>query len=590
MPNKTLITPEEFARSLNLDKLQLQLLAKPLMKLLKLDKLNEVYNEAARFDGVDFVDKGLEMFQVKYEIIEGEEAHIPRTGPFMIVANHPYGGIDGMILISIVNKIRPDFRLMANYLLNAFEPIKQYFIPVNPFENAKNKQVNVAGVKTVLEHLKQGSPVGIFPAGEVSAYQPESKKITDRQWHPLVGKIIQKAKVDVVPVYFSGHNSVFFNILGMIHPNLRTARLPSEMLNKAENKIQVRIGKPIPYDELSGMEDSDQMLRYLRARTYALGSSLKLKPFFRNPFKRIAEPEPIVPPVPMELLEADIAQIRPTDLLTSHGPYEVFFSEATSIPNVLREIGRLREITFREEGEGTNHSIDIDEYDIHYHHLFIWDNQARRIVGAYRMGKGKELYAKFKIKGFYLSTLFKIDKKFVPILKKSIEMGRSFIVKDYQRKHLSLMLLWKGVLIILRRFPEYRYLIGPVSISNTFSHLAKELVVKVIKENYFDHELAKLVKPRRKFEPKLKDGSEALLLPKFKNIKELDLLISAIESSHSKLPVLLKKYILQLNAKIIGFNVDPKFNNALDGFIVMDFEKVPEDVLRMLGKEVAANE
>lgn len=590
MPNRTLISPEEFARSLNLDKLQLQLLAKPLMKLLKLDKINEVYNEAARFDGVGFVDRGLEMFQAKYEIVEGEEANIPRSGSFIVVANHPYGGIDGLILMSIFNKIRPDFRLMANYLLNAFEPIQHYFIPVNPFDSAKNKQVNIAGVKTVLEHIKQSSPVGIFPAGEVSAYQTESKKITDKQWHPLVGKIIQKAKVDVVPVYFSGHNSVFFNILGVIHPNLRTARLPSEMLNKTENKIQVRIGKPIPYNELSSFEDSDQMLRYLRARTYALGSSLKLKPFFRNPFKRVAEPETIVPPVAVELLEADIAQIRATDLLTSHGNYDVFFSEATAIPNVLREIGRLREITFRDEGEGTNHSIDIDEYDVHYHHLFIWDNEARRIVGAYRMGKGKELYAKFKIKGFYLSTLFKIDKKFAFVLKKSIEMGRSFVVKDYQRKHVSLMLLWKGVLIILRKFPEYRYLIGPVSISNTFSHLAKELVVKVIRDNYFDYDLARYIKPRRKFEPQLKDGSEALLLPKFQDIKELDLLISAIESSHSKLPVLLKKYILQLNAKIIGFNVDPNFNNALDGFIVMDFEKVPEEVLRMVGKDVAAND
>ncbi|MCS6967886.1 MAG: lysophospholipid acyltransferase family protein [Cytophagales bacterium] len=585
MPEKTLITPEEFARSLNLDKLQLQLLARPLMKLLKLDKLNELYNQALQYAGLEFIDKALEMFQVKYEVPEGEQIHIPRTGPFIVVANHPYGGIDGMILISILSKIRPDFRIMANYLLNVFEPIRQYFIPVNPFDNPKNRQVNVAGVKAALEHLKQGSPVGIFPAGEVSSYQPESNKITDKQWHPLIGKIVQKAKVDVVPVYFSGHNSVFFNLLGMIHPHLRTARLPSEMFNKAENKIVVRIGKPIPFAELETLNDSDQILRYLRARTYALGSSLKVKPFFRNPFKRNPKPEPIVPPVPVELLQADIDHIRPTDCLFAHGPYEVFFSEATAIPNILREIGRLREITFRQEGEGTNHSIDIDEYDVHYHHLFIWDKEAQRIVGAYRMGKGKELYAKFKIKGFYLSTLFKIDKKFAPILKKSIEMGRSFIVKDYQRKHLSLMLLWKGVLLILRRFPEYRYLIGPVSISNTFSHLSKELVVQVIKNKYFDYELAKYVKPRRKFEPKFKDGSDALLLPKYQDIKELDLLISSIETSHSKLPVLLKKYILQLNAKIIGFNIDPKFNNALDGFIIMDFEKVPEEVIKMLSKE-----
>jgi putative hemolysin len=490
-----------------------------------------------------------------------------------------------MILIAAIASVRPDFKVMANYILQAFEEIQDYFISVNPFDNAANKQVNISGIKTVLERLREGHPVGIFPAGEVSAFKAGRRKVVDREWHPLVGKIIAKAKVEVVPVYFAGGNSLFFNVLGLIHPNLRTARLPSEMF-KVKETIKVRIGRPIHPSQLAEFADSDQMLRYLRAKTYALGSPLKMKPFFfRNPLGFLSKPEPIVDPTPVDKLEADLASIRERDLICTAQNFEVYLSEAPRIPHLLREIGRLREITFREEGEGTNHSIDIDEYDIHYHHLFIWDAEAKRLVGAYRIGKGKDLYDRFKIKGFYLNELFDIDKKFAPILKRSLEMGRSFIVADYQRKHISLLLLWKGILITLRKNPTYRYLIGPVSISNNFSSLSKELLVKVIKDNYFDHEMAKLVKPRRKFEPKLKDDSGLILLPKHNDIKELDVLIAEIESSHSKLPVLLKKYILQLNSKIIGFNVDPKFNNALDGFIVMDLEKVPPEVFKMVDKE-----
>jgi putative hemolysin len=585
-PKKSaLITPEEFASSLKLNKLKLNLLATPLMKLLKIDKLNDVYNKAQQHEGLGFIERGLKEFNVHYEVDPDELANLPKDRPFITVSNHPYGGIDGMILIAAVGSVRPDFKVMANYILQAFEEIQQYFISVNPFENAQNKQVNVSGIKTVLAQLKEGHPVGIFPAGEVSAFQTDKRKIEDREWHPLVGKIIEKAKVEVVPIYFSGGNSLFFNVLGLIHPNLRTARLPTEMF-KVKQTVKVRIGKPVPYPKLTEFADTSQMLRYLRAKTYALGSSIKLKPFFfRNPLAFLAQPQPIVDPTPVAKLLADIEAIRPTDLLCQHQNYEVFLSEAPAIPHVLREIGRLREVTFREEGEGTNHSIDLDEYDVHYNHLFIWDNEAQRLVGAYRIGKGKDLYNKFKIKGFYLNELFSMSKRMAPILRRSLEMGRSFVVKDYQRKHISLMLLWKGVLVTLRRHPEYRYLIGPVSISNNFSNLSKELVVRVIKENYFDHELAKLVRPRRKFEPQLDETGEMLLQSKQFDIKELDMLIAEIESSHSKLPVLLKKYILQLNSKIIGFNIDPKFNNTLDGFIIMDLEKVPAEVFKMLDKE-----
>jgi len=578
------ITKEEFAKALKLDKYQLELLAVPLMKLMKIDRFNELFKKAGNKEGLEFIETALQELNIKFEVSQEELARIPKRGGFIAIANHPFGALDEMILLALIAKVRPDFKLMTDPLLQAIPQLKDSFTPFS-LDEQTDKKLNSNELKLIFDYLQQGNSIGIFPAGEVSQFKTSMRKIVDKEWNLIAGKFIKKAKVNVLPVYFSGSNSVLFNLLSMIHPSLRDAKLPSEMLNKKDNTIIVRIGNPIRAEQLENFIDTYQMLRFLRAKTYALGSSLKVSPFFRNPFKIKRKPEPIIDAVPVELLEADIDALRPHDLILSHQNYEVFIAEATLIPNVLREIGRLREITFRSEGEGTNRSIDIDEYDVHYLHLFIWDTEEKKIVGAYRIGRGADLYNKFNVKGFYLNELFKIDRGFVPILKQSLEMGRSFIVEEYQRKHASLFLLWKGVLLYLRNNPEYRYLIGPVSISNNFSTLSKELMVKFIKEHHYDWELAKFVKPRKKFKPNLKsDDSEILLKQSFKNLKDLDLQISEIEATNAKVPILLKKYISQ-NSKIIGFNIDPKFNDALDGFLIMDLQNVPEDTIKMLDKE-----
>lgn len=583
-----MITKEEFAKTLKLDKYQLELLAVPLMKLMKIDRFNELFEKASNKDGLEFIETALHELNIKFEVSTEELARIPKRGGFIAIANHPFGALDEMILLALIAKVRPDFKLMTDPLLQAIPQLKDSFTPFS-LDEQTDKKLNSNELKIIFDYLQQGNSIGIFPAGEVSQFKTSMRKIVDKEWNLIAGKFIKKAKVNVLPVYFSGSNSVLFNLLSMIHPSLRDAKLPSEMLNKKDNTIVVRIGNPIRAEQLENFVDTYQMLRFLRAKTYALGSSLKVSPFFRNPFKIKRKPEEIIEAVPLELLEADINALRPHDLILSHQNYEVFIAEATLIPNVLREIGRLREITFRSEGEGTNRSIDIDEYDVHYLHLFIWDTEEKKIVGAYRIGRGADLYNKFNIKGFYLNELFKIDKGFVPILKQSLEMGRSFIVEEYQRKHASLFLLWKGVLLYLRNNPEYRYLIGPVSISNNFSTLSKELMVKFIKEHHYDWELAKFIKPRKKFKPNLKsDDSEILLKQSFKNLKDLDLQISEIEATNAKVPVLLKKYISQ-NSKIIGFNIDPKFNDALDGFLIMDLQNVPEDTIKMLDKEGASS-
>lgn len=577
------ITKEDFTKTLGLDKYQLELLAVPLMKLMKIDRFNELLEKAGNKEGSDFIDTALKELNIRIEVSLEELNRIPKKGSFIVISNHPFGALDEMILLSVIAKQRPDFKLMSDSIAENMPQLKSSFISV-ALDEQSDKKLNSNELKIVFDYLLQGCAIGFFPSNEVSQFQASKRKIIDKEWNLVAGKFIKKAKANVVPIYVSGSNSVLFNILGMINSSLRDAKLPSEMLNKKDDTVVVRIGNPIRTEQLEDFSDTYQMLRFLRAKTYALGSSLKISPFFRNPFKIKATPEQIIEAVPVEKLEEDVASLRQESLIISHQNYEVFIAEATDIPNILREIGRLREITFRAEGEGTNRSIDIDEYDLHYLHLFVWDKDAKKVVGAYRIGRGAELYNKFKAKGFYLNELFKIDAGFTPILKRSLEMGRSFIIEEYQGKHASLFLLWKGVLVYLKNNPEYRYLIGPVSISNSFSTLSKELMVKFIKQNHYDWELAKFIKPRKKFKPKLKSvDSEILLNQNFKNLKDLDSQISEIEATNAKVPILLKKYISQ-NSKIICFNIDPKFNDALDGFLIMDLQNVPEDTIKMLDK------
>jgi putative hemolysin len=363
---------------------------------------------------------------------------------------------------------------------------------------------------------------------------------------------------------------------------LRTAKLPSELFNKKKEKIKVRIGKPVSIRTIQEFNDPNDLLRFLRAKTYALGSGLDVKKYFDLQTVFPQFPQPIIEPTPLELLLEDINHIDPRDLLFAQGEYKVFISGAKRIPNILRELSRLREITFREAGEGTNHSYDSDEYDIHYKHLFIWDEKEQKIMGAYRIGVGDVLYRRYKKKGFYLNELFKLSKDFTPVLKNSLELGRSFIVKEYQRKPMSLMLLWKGVNEFLKKEGyRHQYLIGPVSISNTFSNLSKDLLVDFITKHHYDENLAALVSPRKKYKYKYKGEGKELREMDISDMKTLDNLIGEIEVSQQKIPVLLKKYLKQ-NAKIIAFNIDPKFNNALDGFLVMEVEKVPEDTFEMV--------
>ena len=581
-----LVSPEDVIKAVKMKGLAAKGASGILMSALGLNKINDLYSKHANKKGLDFVNTILDDLEIHYEINDKELKRIPQKGSFIIVSNHPYGGVEGLILIKEISKIRPDFKVIGNFLFHRIEQMKEFIFPVNPFEDSKDKSSSLSGLKDAFQHVENGHCLLMFPAGEVSTIYADSQGISDRKWMKQAVKFIRKANTPVIPIFFNGSNSILFHSMGLIHPALRTAKIPSEMLNKKNKLIKIRIGNPITTPEQNEYADIDKFGRFLRAKTYMLGSDIDLNKFFAQPISADQKQESIIEPVQRSLLLQEVESLPDSCLLFKQASFNVYCAQAHLIPNTLTELGRLREITFREVGEGTNLKIDLDDYDLYYNHLFIWDDSNNSIAGAYRIGMGSKILHDYGTKGFYLRSLFKISKEFKPILNESLELGRSFIVKEYQRTPLPLFLLWKGILHFLVRNPDYRYLIGPVSISNNFSKISKSMIVDYIMKNHYNHKLAGMVRPRKKFKPTFPNDSY-MLTENAKSLKDIDAIIKDIEDN-SRVPILLKKYI-ELNGKIISFNIDPKFNDTLDGMLVLDLLKIPENTIRMLSKEMDAN-
>lgn len=563
-----------------------------------ISKLNDLYKRGYGKSAPDFLDFVLKDLEIKYELHEEDLKRIPKEGPFIIVSNHPLGALDGILLMHIIGQIRPDFKVMGNFLLHKIKPLEPMVIAVNPFETRKEIYSSSAGMRSAISHLRDGGCLGIFPAGEVSA-KDEEGHVTDRDWQESAVKLIKKMNVPIIPMYFRAKNSPLFYRMAAMHPNLQTAMLPSEMVRPRTKPIQIRIGKPILSKQQQEFADIESYSEFLRKKTYALSTyytqnkslleTLKIPTtisFNSKPNK----PKPIVEETAPELIVNEIDALRktPDALLFTNNNYECFFTKAVEIPNLLREIGRLRELTFREIGEGTNEEIDLDRYDVHYHHLFLWDQDAKKLVGAYRMALGKEVYEQFGVNGFYLNELFHIEPELHPFFKKCIEMGRAFVVPAYQQKPMPLFLLWRGIVHVTLRNPEEKYIIGSVSISNQFSDFSKSLMIEFMKSHYYDPYVAQYVRPKNEFKLKLKDEDKEFFFDEAEaDLNKFDKLIDEIEPNVLRLPVLIKKYIKQ-NAKLIGFNVDPKFNDAIDGLMYIRISDLPEGTVKPVLEEFQA--
>ena len=598
-----LVTTKEIYNATGLSKFGI--VGKPvawfLKKALDLDKLNKLYDGGAHLGAVDFLSYLIDELNVDYEIHEEDLKRIPKTGPFIIVSNHPLGALDGILLMHIMHKIRPDFKVLGNFLLHKIEPLQPMVIPVNPFETRKDAYNSLNGMREVLRTLKEDGCIGIFPAGEVS-FRDENGELQDREWQDTAMKLIKKAKVPVIPVFFRAKNSEIFYRMAKVHSDLQTAMLPAEMMRKRTRPIQIRIGKPILPKQQAEYSDLKEYKDFLRKKTYMLSSYYNKKKSLTDVLKNTsnhlhlqgitpkAKVKYIVPETDINLIKKDLEGLRNDEmaLLFTNNNYECYFSRAENIPNVLREIGRLREVTFRNVGEGTNMEIDLDRYDNHYHHLFLWDKESEKIVGAYRMAIGSEVYKKYGIKGFYINELFDFGPEIHPFFKKCIEMGRAFVTLEYQQKPMPLFLLWRGIVHVTLRNPNQKFIIGGVSISNQFSDFSKSLMIEFMKSHYFDSTVAQYVRPKKEYKVKLTNEEKKFIFEVSEHdLNKFDKLIDELEPNMLRLPVLIKKYIKQ-NAKVIAFNVDPLFNDAIDGLMYIRVSDIPASTVQPVIEDIQA--
>jgi putative hemolysin len=563
------------------------ILTDTLLQVINSARLHKVYTESHDKNPIELINSLFEQLELKIDLPEEDLANIPAEGAFITVSNHPFRGIDSMLLFKLIYEKRRDFKIMASHLLQSIEPLRDIILPVNTYETRKEEKSSFSGVREALKHLKQGHCIGIFPTAEDSRHWDAPKVILDREWKTTALKFIRTGNAPVIPVYFHGTKSRLSYIISRINPVLKDSELPEELVNKNKRTIKIRIGAPITLKQQAEFGDISTFGRYLRARVYSLGSTIEAsKSYKKRGIKKKTKIEPVVKAMPTQILIDEFNTIRAEYELFSTKNFSIVCAPADIIPNIFNEIGRLREITFRDVGEGTNKSIDIDEYDFYYYHLFVWDTDENRLVGAYRIGKGKEIISVYGIKGFYINSLFRIRKKFSPVLSESIELGRSFIAKEYQKKVIPLFLLWKGIMVFLLKHSEYRYLTGPVSISNDLSGFSQSLIVEFIKTYFFDKKMARYIIPKKDFvvKPDKVIDRKAIIDSSEKDINRIERIITDIEPGY-RIPVLLKKY-LEINGRIIGFNIDPKFNNCLDGLMILDLFKIPADVIQGLSREM----
>jgi len=558
-------------------------------RLFALENLNEIYRKLgpAR-DPAHFISLVLGALNVDYEVPPGDLDLIPASGPAIVVANHPFGAIEGVLLAHLLRTVRPDVRIMANYMLERIPELAGLFIAVDPFGGEGAARRNMRPLREAVSWVRGGGLLLVFPAGTVSHLHVGRGCVTDPSWNPNIGRLVTITQAPVVPVYFHGTNSRMFQLAGLVHPRLRTALLPRELLKRAHTTLALRIGRPIPYAHLKTHVSEHDLTQYLRMRTYVLAERFSAKRVPPDCGPKVSG-TPVMHPVPAGLLIAEVEALPDEQRLAGCGRWQVVYARAAQIPWCLQEIGRLRESSFREAGEGTGRATDIDLFDAYYVHLFVWDAEHACVVGAYRLGLVDDILARYGKRGLYTYSLFKYGRQVLDKVNPGIELGRSFVRAEYHKDFAPLMMLWKGIGEFVRRHPRYAILFGPVSISNSYQETSRYLLVDYLRANNVEKHLARYVKPRHPFRGRRPVVLNQANLSGVKSIEDLSRLVAEIEHDSKGVPVLLKQY-LRLGGRILGFNEDARFSEALDGLIMVDLRCTdPQTLARYMGQAGAAS-
>ena len=563
-------------------------------RLLGLHKLEEVYARLPKkADQRVFLARALELFRIHCPLSQAQLERIPAKGPCVVVANHPFGAIEGIMLAYHLLRVRPDVKVMANYLLGRIPELRDLFIFVDPFDTTQAVESNVRPLRESFRWVKDGGLLAVFPAGEVAHWDFGARRVIDPQWDSAVARIAARTDAVVVPAYFGGSNGPLFQVAGMVHPRLRTAMLPRELLKRTNKVIPLLFGGPIPPKRLQERQTPQEMTSYLRRRTYILqplGEKekgwIKAMKTRRRRLQDMKSPQfPVAPAEDLQMVADEVAALPQEQILASSGGFMVFHALRNQAPHLVREIGRQRELCFRAVGEGTGKELDLDEYDDYYVHLCLWDLSQQRFAGAYRLGRTDEILRQKGPKGLYTHTLFKFAPRLFQHLQPALELGRSFVPLEYQRSYSALMLLWKGIGGYVLQHPHYRYLFGPVSVSSDYRPLSRRLIMDFLNTHHAS-DLSPLVSPRTPVRLPRPMGKEYVrFIADLHGLDELSEVVADLEGSGGGVPVLIKQY-LKLNSQALAWNLDPDFGNAMDCLLYSDLMAVDQRTMsRYLGKE-----
>jgi putative hemolysin len=562
-------------------------------RFLPLDQAHVLYEKVRNSSDGFVLDNLLREMNIDVRVGAADVQRIPTRGPVVVVANHPYGMLDGAVLAVLLQRIRSDVKVMTNFLLEGVPELEPSCIFVDPLYTAGAPERNRRALRQALEWLQQGGMLAMFPAGEVSHWQLQQGAIVDPQWNTTAARLIRRTGAAALPVYFCGRNSLGFQLAGLIHPSLRMAFLLQEFLQQSGKSVALRVGSTIPADSISNIADDREATEYLRWRTYLLAARGKTQQTFPTALRSVFPGKtatPVAPALPRELLMCDVRALPRERCLVESGDFEVYAAQATEIPHLLQEVGRLREVTFREAGEGTGKRSDLDRFDHHYWHLLLWNRSKEEMVGAYRAGNTSEIIAKHGISGLYTSTLFRYDQRLFQKLGPALELGRSFVRSEYQRQYAPLLLLWKAIARFVALRPETPVLFGAVSVSNAYNRASRELIYSFFEARMEGDEVADLVKPRRAYRPARMGRWDCRAVCRvLRDLDELSEPITDVEIDGKGLPILLKQYS-KVGGRLLGFNVDRKFSNVLDGLVVVDLRRTEPAVLdRYMGRQAATD-
>lgn len=545
-----------------------------LEKLFKIKQINEFIEKNGHLKGIDFINALFDELNFTYNISEKSKYRIPAEGKAIVVSNHPLGGLDGLALVKAIYEIRHDVKIVANDVLSHIDNLKEFFLPFDLFNPIGQKE----NIRRIEQALANDEIVIFFPAGEVSRFSISG--IKDGKWKKGALRFAKIANAPILPAFIKARNSILFYLLSLIWRPIGMYLLPRELFKQRNKTITIKFGDLIPEKNLEKAINQKMQLSLLRKHTYRIGKGKK---------GIFATEQAIIHPVPVKLLKNDLQ--NSVLLGKTYDGKRIYVCKKETAPNILREIARLREITFRKVGEGTGKALDTDVYDNHYHHIVLWDEEELDIIGSYRLGITNEIIAEHGINGLYNSSQFVLHPEFNEVLSQSIELGRSFIQQKYWRSN-ALDYIWQGIGAFLQKYPNIRYLWGAVSISNSYSELAKVLIVSYYKKWYQGNE--KYATPFKPFIiSKLQEEEANAILTGTTYEEDYRILKSTLKNLGFSVPVLYRRYTELCNyggAKFITFSVDEGFMNAIDGLILVDLQDLrPEYKERYYHQKSFAN-